>query len=655
MTVKKAKQNKKKAQSAQKEGMRKYRLLSELMKHIPDVIYFKDTSGRLILVNDAHARGLGLGPEEVEGKTDFDFFPKERAELMTKDDRYVMETGKPIIDKIERSTRPDGVDNYVSTTKIPRYDENSRIAGIIGITRDITRRMQLERLSREKAELEKKLEASQELNRVKSEFISIVSHELRTPLAIIKEAVALLLEEVAGGINKKQKEILQKAGNNIGRLAHIIEELLDVSRIESGRFKLHYSLVNVNELLKESADFFRKLADEKGVRLEYVFPPEEVCIFLDHHRIARVVSNLIANAIKFTESGGKARVALNVLKDKIRVEVSDTGIGIAQDDLSKLFNKFTQLSKISAIERKGLGLGLSIVKELVESHGGQVWAESRLGVGSKFYFTLAKLAVSRSLARETITRINALLAKGITFYFVNLMVTNYKELKKKIPPAGLFADVEDILGKTFKEDFPLRKETPEIVSLDSRYGECSFLLPLDSDNEADKLNKAILERLARRFLKYKLKKIFVNQGRMSFPKDASRDAFKQYFNANIKVKRIYIGPQARKFKRFKCALAVNLVFPADKAFSTSTVDICAGGICFSALEALKTDSLVKVAIRLTKDSSSLVSTGRVAWVREIGGANSRYWVGLEFVRMDVRARKTLSSYIKLLTDGKEEI
>src|SRR3989338_7866198 len=214
-----------------KDLLFKYRLLSDLMKYIPDVIYFKDRAGRLIMVNSAHAKGLGLTPEKVAGKTDFDIFGKERAELMAKDDEYVMSKGKAIIDKVERSTRADGVDNYVSTTKIPRYDERGRIVGLIGIT---------------------------------------------------------------GDISDKQKEVLRKAENSVRRLNGIIEDLLDVARIETGRLKLHYSLVNLNDLLKESEDFFKKQAQDKGVRLEYILPKEQVNIFLDHNRINQVITNLTA-------------------------------------------------------------------------------------------------------------------------------------------------------------------------------------------------------------------------------------------------------------------------------------------------------------------------------------------------------------------------
>ncbi len=366
----------------------KYKLLSDFMNYITDVIYFKDKKGRLIMVNQAHARGLGLKPEEVVGKTDFDIFPKKRAEIMAKDDMYVLKTGKPIIDKIERATRPDGVDNYVTTTKIPRYDKEGKIIGLMGITRDITHRMQLERLREEKERIAKKLEGLEEVNRMKTEFISVVSHELRTPLAIIKEAVMLISDEIPGAINDKQKKLLIKAEDNIERLKDVVEELLDTSRIESDRLKLHYSRVNLNDLVQNSSDFFKKMAHDKSLALDYRPPKEQINISIDAARIKQVLSILINNAIKFTEENGRIKIELKVLETKIRIGVMDTGIGIAKQDLPKLFNRFVHVSKIPGRVRKGVGLGLFIAKGLIEKHGGEIWAESELGVGSKFYFTL---------------------------------------------------------------------------------------------------------------------------------------------------------------------------------------------------------------------------------------------------------------------------
>ncbi|MDD5355976.1 MAG: PAS domain-containing protein, partial [Candidatus Omnitrophica bacterium] len=311
----------------------RYRLLLELIDRIPDVIYFKDRQGRFVMVNKAHAKGLGLKPEQVVGKTDFDIFSKERAEAMIKDDEYVMRTGKSIVDKVERATRPDGVDNYVSTTKMPRYDSKGKIIGLMGITRDITRRMQLERLEKEKINIEKKIESLQEISNVKSDFVSIVSHELRTPLAIIKEAVMLILDKIAGPVTDKQKELLSKTEENIERLKKIIDDLLDISRLEGKRLVLHYSLININDLLRDTSEFFTKLAAQKGIKLEYRLPEKEVNIFIDSERLRQIVVNLINNAIKFTEEGGKISVEVDILEAMVKVKIKDTGVGISPSDI----------------------------------------------------------------------------------------------------------------------------------------------------------------------------------------------------------------------------------------------------------------------------------------------------------------------------------
>ncbi len=314
-------------------------LLQDLMDNTPDVIYFKDRKGRLILVNRAHAKGLGVTPQQVIGKTDFDIFSRERACKMLEDDMRVIKTGKPIIDKVERATRADGIDNYVSTTKVPRYDEKGNIIGLIGITRDITKRMQLERFRCEKEIIEKKLQTQEELNKLKSDFVSAVSHELRTPLAIVKEAVSLLSDEITGSVNDKQREVLVKAGNNIERLKRIIDELLDISRIESGKIKLRYSLINLNDLLKESEDFFVRQAQNQGVKLEYPLPKKQVNIFIDAERINQVISNLLDNAIKYTPGGGRVLISVKYYKDRKEIEflIKDSGAGIPPDQQHRVF------------------------------------------------------------------------------------------------------------------------------------------------------------------------------------------------------------------------------------------------------------------------------------------------------------------------------
>lgn len=642
----------------------KFKLLADLMRYIPDVIYFKDRSGRLILVNETHARGLGLKPQEVAGKTDFDIFPKQRALAMAKDDQHVMTSGKAVIDKIERSTRADGVDNYVSTTKIPRYDKSGSIIGLIGITRDITRRMRYEQSKRKTQVLERKLEALKELSGLKSEFISIVSHELRTPLAIIKEAVMLLLDEIAGGLNEKQKHILQKARNNIQRLKGIIDELLDISRIESGKLKLHYSLVNLNDLLKESADFFKKLAAEKGVGLTYILPQEEVNILLDSDKIHRVITNLLSNAIKFTEEYGSIKVELKIFNDRVRLGVTDSGIGIAGEDLPKLFNKFSQVSKISSIERKGLGLGLSIARELVEAQGGEIWAESKLGVGSKFYFTLPKLLGLENLDKPTRDRLKALLSRGRTLYFIQLNIINYKEFRKTLNSKAkeLLNALAFSADKTLKAYFSKVKEKTHIVLADSRYGQCSFILPRVSEKEAEGVSSIILRKLRIILAAKKIKNVFINMGtlypkREDFASQAPlrwQAAAQQSFEANLKVRKICIGRQARKFERFVYKVDIQLILPSALAISASTIDLSSGGLSFYSPEALKTDAHIEVVIRFPREKEPLSIAGRIAWIKQIrqaplqGQAESRYKIGLEFINLDALKARIISRILRAL-------
>lgn len=634
----------------------KFRLLSDLMKHIPDVIYFKDRQGKLILVNDAHAKGLGLRPEQVAGKTDFDIFPKERAELMARDDRYVMRTGRPIIDKIERSTRSDGVDNYVSTTKIPRYDDNGRIVGLIGITRDITRRMQFEHLRKEKELIEKKLEAAEELSRVKSEFISVVSHELRTPLAIIKEAVLLLLDGILGGLSEKQREVLVRAKNNAARLGGIINELLDISRIESANLKLHYSLVNLNNLLKESSDFFKKIAQDKGVALSYCLPKEPVNIFLDSDRIHQVVSNLIGNAIKFTEEDGSVKVELKVLQDRVRVGVIDTGIGIAPSDIHKLFNKFTQVSGLTDKERKGLGLGLSIARELVARHAGEIWVESKLGQGSQFYFTLPRLQGSYALDTRIANEINSALAKGQTLYYVNLKIVNYNELKKKagLKPKEFLSGLEIIIRKAISRNFPAQREkTARVMLVDGDYGECGFLLPMASQTRVERACREILCSISGILKKNKLKNIFTNLGVMAYPQEiligALEDRAKQRLSANLKMRKIYIGSQMRKASRLRYKADVQISLGAGRQLSSQTIDISRAGLCFLCPEPLRTNADIEIMFRRPEKERPLSLMGRVAWRREVPGIKKQYTIGVEFIRMsrdDERAVCGLASSLQ---------
>jgi len=635
----------------------KYALLVDFMNHTPDVIYFKDKRGRLVMVNQAHANGLGLKPQEVAGKTDFDFFPKNKAQKMFKDDMYVMRTGKPIIDKVERATRPDGVDNYVSTTKVPSYDDKGEITGLVGITRDITHRMQLVRLREEKDHVEKELRALQELNKSKSDFVSVVSHELRTPLTIIKEAIMLILDEIAGSLNNNQKELLIKAKDNVERLKNIIEELFDMSRIERGRLKLHYSLVNLNDLLKDLLGFFKRLAESKGINLEYHLPKTEVNLFLDTERINQVISNLINNAVKFTEAGGKIEVEIKVLEDKVRIGVTDTGIGIAKVDLSKVFNKFVQTSNGTAAQRKGLGLGLSIAKELVQRHGGEIWVESKMGIGSKFYFTLPRLFAMNVLGKDVRERINNLLDKVVSTYLINLLIINFKEFKRriKVGPKKMLGDLKLIINLTFNEFSFSVKDKPQIVIEDYRRGEFSIIFPNAGGKKVAEVCELLKSKIKRYLIEKSGENVFMNLGIFSYPSKTPVSTTQQLLT-NFYIKKIYIGSEMRRFRRVGYSMSIEMIFPQNKKESSHTIDISCGGVCFMSKVQLKTDAQVEIKLELSKRKKLICVKGRVAWVKNIEqfsvGNIGKYKIGLEFIDLKDEDRKTLSKFIKSISAPK---
>ncbi|MCX5696988.1 MAG: ATP-binding protein [Candidatus Omnitrophica bacterium] len=627
-----------------KKEPEQYRLLRDFMDHVPDVIYFKDKKGRFVLVNRAHAKGLGLKPEEVIGKTDFDIFPRERAKLMERDDRKVMTTGKPIIDKVERATRPDGVDNYVSTTKIPRFDEKGRVIGLVGITRDITHRMQIKRLEEERARIGKKLEVLEELNKLESGFISAVSHELRTPLAIIKEAIGVVIDGLAGPVNSQQKDFLNRAGNNIGRLKNLIDDLLDISRIETGRLRLHYSLVNLNDLIVDSADHFRRLAFDKGVKLQYQLPKKEINIFVDAERTVQIVNNLIDNALKFTEEKGEVRVRVDILEDKVRVAVFDTGVGIGKEDLPKLFNRFVQVSRVAGAGKKGVGLGLSIVKELVHKHGGEIWVESKSGVGSRFYFTLPRIHSVNILNGDTRDRVNNLLNDGKRVYLINLLVINSREIK--IDTLKLINDLKNIVEQAFRLVASTGEGGFRINSADTRRAEFSVIFPDATDKKVSLAVDFLKEKIRDYFIKNRVMNLFVNIGKFPYV-EKEEDA------GNFHIKNVHIGFEKRNFKRVDCNGDMEICF-SDRSIglSVQTVDISQGGICFLSKGQLKTNKLIEVKLRSSKSKAPVSFKARVAWIKPIEesrGKVNKYKIGAEFSGIKGKSKKELLRLIKSLS------
>jgi PAS domain S-box-containing protein len=227
-----------------------------------------------------------------------------------------------------------------------------------------------------------------ELDRMKTEFVSQVSHELRTPLTAIKGFTEMLLDGDAGEVNDEQQEFLSIVKSNVDRLVALINDLLDISRIESGRIKLNLAPIDLSEIIASVVATMRPLLEGKSQSLTTDIAADLPMAMGDRDRVVQVVTNLVSNAHKYTQSGGAIQVLAQRQGDMLRVAVKDNGMGIPDEDIPKLFTRFFRVDSSLTREIGGTGLGLSIVKSIVELQGGSVSVESELEHGSTFAFTL---------------------------------------------------------------------------------------------------------------------------------------------------------------------------------------------------------------------------------------------------------------------------
>ncbi|MFH1874364.1 MAG: ATP-binding protein [Pseudomonadota bacterium] len=269
-----------------------------------------------------------------------------------------------------------------------------------------------------------------EVDRMKNDFISTVSHELRTPLAIIKEGVGLIVERIAGDINEKQEKILHAAAENLDRLAKIIENLLDVSKIEAGKVGLDRSQVNLSVLVRKVLLNFERRIKDKNLELKTSGLDKDINIYADGDRIVQVFTNLIGNALKFVEKGF-VEIDLKETADYVECVVADSGIGIAEEDLPRVFSKFEQFNRLHGAGEKGAGLGLSIAKAIVEMHRGKIRVESKLGVGTKFIFTIPKYTVEKLFKEYVYDGVKDAMKKDKKLTIACLGIDKFEEIQDK--------------------------------------------------------------------------------------------------------------------------------------------------------------------------------------------------------------------------------
>ncbi len=248
-----------------------------------------------------------------------------------------------------------------------------------------------ERLQKEIAAKKVELEAAnrklKELDRIKSDFVANVAHEFRTPLTIIKGNTDMVIKGRLGNMTPEQKEMLDGAVSVANRLARLVNDLLDISKIESGKMQLKKEKVDINKIIEENLKAFTKIMKDKKQVLQKDLAKDMPEITADMDKTTQVFVNLLSNAIKYSPEGGSVTIKSVNLEKEIMVEVSDTGEGVAPENIDKIFDKFT---RVTAEKKEGTGLGLPIAKDIVVLHNGRMWVKSEQGKGSSFYFTLPK-------------------------------------------------------------------------------------------------------------------------------------------------------------------------------------------------------------------------------------------------------------------------
>lgn len=241
-------------------------------------------------------------------------------------------------------------------------------------------------------ELENKNKQLEKLDQLKDDFVNIVSHELRTPLTVVRESINQIADGLFGEINEQQKKYLNNSLTHIDRLINIINDLLDISKMEKGKFEIFKEKVNIIELIEDVVFNFTPQVQKKGLQIKFDAPPQKINVLADKQKIIQVMINLIGNAYKFTQKG---YIEISVAEEEttVKCSVKDTGIGIAPEDLPKLFSKFDQIGRQLGPGMKGTGLGLVITKEIIERQGGEIHVESIPQEGTKFIFTLPKYKI----------------------------------------------------------------------------------------------------------------------------------------------------------------------------------------------------------------------------------------------------------------------
>ena len=337
-----------------------------IIRSIDDGILLINAEGKVTDINPMAGTILQVEAEHVINRHFLEVVKSEQLFVYIKQS---LESGKPA--RIEEKQRVltverEGEKLYFQFSVTPVHRSSGVLLGVVLLLRDFTRLAELDRL--------------------KGEFVMTASHELRTPLTSIGMSIDLLLESASKKLDDKEQKLLSAAHEDLGRLRVLVNNLLDLSKIEAGKMEMDFSRHPVPPLLEKVVESFKLQAEQKGIALSFHVPEGLPLIRADANKISWVLSNLISNALHFTPQGGEIQLTVEAFGPFVQVSVRDNGPGIPYEYQSKIFDKFVQLKSSQALG--GSGLGLAICKEIVRAHGGAIWVDSVPGGGSTFIFTI---------------------------------------------------------------------------------------------------------------------------------------------------------------------------------------------------------------------------------------------------------------------------
>ena len=443
-------------EEAEREARQTQEFLDSVIENLPTMVFVKDAEDlRFVRINRAGEDLLGVAREELIGRSDYDSFPVEQADLFTGNDREVLENRR-LLDIPEEPIQTKHGPRLLHTRKIPILTPDGDPRYLLGISEDITeRRRAEEELSRARTEAER-------ANRAKDEFLSRMSHELRTPLNAVLGFAQLLELDESDPVRRDNVGQILKGGRH---LLGLIDEVLDISRIATGTVSLSPEPVSVTEVVFEVVGLIRPLAAERGI-VVHAEDANGVHVLADRQRLKQVLLNLLSNAVKYNRDVGSVDVGWSkVAGERLRVAVSDTGAGIPAWELERLFVPFDRLGA-DATGIEGTGLGLALAKALTEAMGGMIHVESRVGTGSTF-------AVEFPLAEPPLARYpgeSAALAPGSghtqtrTVLYLEDNMSNLRLVERILensPHLRLITAMQGRLGLELA-----RKHRPDVILLD---------------------------------------------------------------------------------------------------------------------------------------------------------------------------------------------